>query len=147
MINSIRERILQALADRLARVAADHGASVHRSPTVAIEREHCPALVLFPELDQISERPNDRVVRQLTVKVVALARAVLPQTPEPQADALLVAAHAAIMADTNLGGLCTGIHEIDAEFDVEDADAEACTIPQRYRLTYRTLAADLSLLG
>ena len=104
-------------------------------------------MVLFPELDQITERPNDRVVRQLTVRVVALARAMLPHTPEPQADALLVAAHAAIMADTNLGGLCTGIHEIDAEFDVEDADAEACAIPQRYRLTYRTLAADLSLLG
>ena len=147
MINSIREQILQALADRLARVAADHGASVHRSPTVAIEREHCPALVLFPELDQITERPNDRVVRQLTVKVTALARAVMPQTPEPIADALLVAAHAAIMADTNLDGLCTGIQEIDAEFEVEDADAEACAIPQCYRVSYRTLAVDLSVLG
>jgi hypothetical protein len=147
MPNSIRERILQALVDKLARVAIDPAATVHRSPTVAIEREQCPALVLFPEADQITERPNDRVVRQLTIKVVALARAVAPEMPEPLADALLVAAHRAILADVNLGGLCLGIAEMDAEYDVEDADAEACAIPQRYRITYRTMAADLSVLG
>jgi hypothetical protein len=147
MSNSIRERILQALVDKLSRIAVDLGASLHRSPTVAIEREQCPALVLFPEVDQITERPNDRVVRQLTLKVVALARAVTPEPPEPLADALLVAAHRAILADVNLGGLCLGIAELDAEYDVEDADAEACAIPQRYRITYRTMAADLSVLG
>ena len=36
--------------------------------------------------------------------------------------------------------------EIDAEFDIEDADATAAAIPQRYRITYRTLAADLAQL-
>jgi hypothetical protein len=147
MTHSIRERILQALVDKLSRVAQDQGATVHRSPTIAIERERCPALVLFPEADQITERPNDRVVRQLTIKVVALARAMHPDTPEPAADALLVAAHRAIFADVNLGGLSLGISELDAEYDVEDADAEACAIPQRYRIGYRTMAADLSVLG
>jgi hypothetical protein len=147
MPNSIREQILQALVDKLSRIASDHSATVHRSPTVAIERERCPALVLFPETDQITERPNDRVVRQLTIRLVALARAIPPNTPEPEADALLVAAHAALLSDVNLGGLCFGISEIDAEYDVEDADAEACAIPQRYRIQYRTLAADLSVTG
>ena len=147
MVNSIRERILQALLEKLSRVAEEQSATAHRSPTVAIEREHCPALVLFPESDQITERPNDRVVRQLTIRLVALARTVPPATPEPEADLLLVAAHAALLSDVNLGGLCLGISEVDAEYDVEDADAEACAIPQRYRIQYRTLASDMTVLG
>jgi hypothetical protein len=146
-VNSIREQILQRLAGVLGVVAAAHSASVHRSPTVAIEREHCPALVLFPEADQITERANDRVTRELTVRITALARAIPPLVAETEADGLLTAAHAAVMLDVNLAGLALGVREIDAEFDIEDADATAAAIPQRYRITYRTLAADLSQLG
>ncbi len=51
------------------------------------------------------------------------------------------------MADVNLAGLALGIREIDAEFDIEDADATAAAIPQRYRITYRTLAQDLATQG
>ena len=146
-MNSIREQILQRLASVLGVVAAAHNASVHRSPTVAIEREHCPALVLFPETDQITERANDRVTRELTVRITALARAIPPLVAETEADGLLTAAHAAVMADVNLAGLALGIREIDAEFDIEDADATAAAIPQRYRITYRTLSSDLAQLG
>ena len=146
-MNSIREQILQRLAGVLGVVAAAHNASVHRSPTVAIEREHCPALVLFPEADQITERANDRVTRELTVRITALARAIPPLVAETEADGLLTAAHAAVMLDVNLAGLALGVRELDAEFDIEDADATAAAIPQRYRITYRTLAADLSQLG
>ena len=146
-MNSIREQILQRLAGVLGVVAAAHNASVHRSPTVAIEREHCPALVLFPEADQITERANDRVTRELTVRITALARAIPPLVAETEADGLLTAAHAAVMLDVNLAGLALGVREIDAEFDIEDADATAAAIPQRYRITYRTLAADLSQIG
>ncbi len=146
-MNSIREQILQRLAGVLGVVAAAHNASLHRSPTVAIEREHCPALVLFPEADQITERANDRVTRELTVRITALARAIPPLVAETEADGLLTAAHAAVMLDVNLAGLALGVRELDAEFDIEDADATAAAIPQRYRITYRTLAADLSQLG
>ena len=89
-MNSIREQILQRLAGVLGVVAAAHNASVHRSPTVAIEREHCPALVLFPEADQITERANDRVTRELTVRITALARAIPPLVAETEADGLLL---------------------------------------------------------
>ena len=103
--------------------------------------------MLFPEADQITERANDRVTRELTVRITALARAIPPLVAETEADELLTAAHAAVMADVNLAGLALGVREIDAEFDIEDADATAAAIPQRYRITYRTLAADLSQLG
>jgi hypothetical protein len=145
--NSIREQILLAAMEVLRPAVEILGATLHRSPVVALSREQCPALVVFPESEAITERANDRVTRELTVRVAALARAVPPGAPETQADELLTAAHAALMANGNLGGLALGIREQDCEWEVEDADAVAAAIPARYRITYRTLANDLSQQG
>lgn len=144
-MQSIRERILQTLAARLSPVAASHGASVWRTPTVAITREQCPALVLLPESESIGERANDRVTRELTLRITALARAVPPDLAETQADTLLCAAHAALMADANLDALALGVREIESEWEVDDADAVAASTSARYQITYRTLASDLSI--
>ena len=146
-MNSLREQILQALLDRLRPIAEAQGATLHRSPTVALTREQCPALVVFPEAETITVRANDRVTRELVVRIVALARGIPPEVPETVADQLLTAAHAALLADGNLGGLALGLHEQDCEWDVEDADAVAAAIPARYRITYRTLARDLAVPG
>lgn len=145
--NSIREQILLAVVVALRPTAASLGATLHRSPTVAISREQCPALVVFPESDAITERANDRVTRELTLRITALARAIAPAAPETEADQLLTAAHAALMVDVNLGGLALGIKEIECEWEVEDADAVAAAIPARYCISYRTLAADLATPG
>ena len=145
--NSIREQILLAVLAAVRPHAQSFGATLHRSPTVAISREQCPALVVFPESESITERANDRVTRELTVRVVALARAVPPAIPETEADRLLTAAHAALMADGTLGGLALGIREQECDWEVEDADAVAAAIPARYRITYRTRAHDLSTQG
>ena len=147
MSNSIRERILQAAVDRIVSVIGPLNAEVHRSPTVALTREQAPAVVLFPESDEVTDRPNDRVERQLVVRVVALARGTTPMPPETEADALLVAAHAALMSETSLGGLALGIAEIDCEWEVEDADSTAAAIPARYAIRYRTLQHDLTQKG
>ena len=145
--NSIREQILLAVMAAVRTPVESLGATLHRSPTVAISREQCPALVVFPESESITERANDRVTRELTVRVVALARAVPPAIPETEADRLLTAAHAALMADGTLGGLALGIREQECDWEVEDADAVAAAIPARYRITYRTRAHDLSTPG
>ena len=144
---SIRERILLAVLAAVRPAVEGLGATLHRSPTVALGREHCPALVVFPESEAIAERANDRVTRELTVRLVALARAVPPTAPETEADRLLTAAHRALIADGNLGGLALGIREQECEWEVEDADATAAAIPARYRITYRTLANELSIQG
>ena len=60
---------------------------------------------------------------------------------------LLTAVHAALFADGTFGGLALGIREQESEWEVEDADAVAVALPARYRITYRTLANDLSTLG
>lgn len=147
MPTSIREQILQAVTGLLAPVAIAIGAEVRRSPPTGIAREQSPALLIFPESDAITQRPNDRVERQLVVRVVALARETGSDAPEVIADRLLVAAHVALFANLNLGGLCLGIQELDSEWDVEDADATAAAIPARYQVTYRTRCDDLSQQG
>ena len=145
--NSIREQILLAVMAAVRPAAEGLGATLHRTTTVAIAREQCPALVVFPESEAITARANDRVTRELVIRLVALARAVPPAMAETEADRLLTGAHAALMSDTNLGGLAIAIHEQDCEWEVEDADAVAAAMPARYRITYRTLARDLSTQG
>lgn len=147
MPQSIREQILQALMTALAPVAAAQGATLLRSPVHGVPREASPALLVFPESDTIVERPNDRVERQLVVRLVALARETGAGPPEALADQILVAAHAALFAHANLGGLALGLRELDGEWDVEDADAGAAAMPARYQITYRTLATDLTQPG
>jgi hypothetical protein len=151
MPNSIREQILQAVTGLLTPVAAAEEALLLRSPTTGIPREQSPALLVLPESDAITQRPNDRVERQLVVRVVALARETGGEAPEAIADRLLVAAHAALLGgvnnNSNLGSLCLGIKELDCEWDVEEADALAAAIPARYQITYRTLAHDISSQG
>ncbi len=147
MPNSIRERILQAAVGRIASAVGPLNAEVYRSPTVALTREQAPAVVVFPESDEVTERPNDRVERQLVVRLVSLARGTAPVPPETEADALLVAAHAALMGEQSFGGFALGITEIDCEWEVEDADAVVVAIPARYAIRYRTLQHDLTQRG
>ena len=58
-MNSIREQIVLAVLAAVRPAAESLQATLHRSPTVAITREQCPALVIFPEADVIAERAND----------------------------------------------------------------------------------------
>jgi hypothetical protein len=147
MNQSLRENIIQAVVALLAPIAIAQGATLIRSPPTGVSREQSPALLLFPESDAVSPRINDRVERQLVLRMVAVARETAGGAPEAIADALLVAAHAALFASTNLGGLCLGLRELECEWDVEDADATAAAIPARYQITYRTLASDISTIG
>ena len=143
--NSIRERILQAVVAVLTPVATGQAATVWRTPSVAITRDQCPALVVFPESESLADRANDRVTRELTVRITALARAVPPDLAETQADALLCAAHVALMGDVNVGGLALGIREVESEWEIDDADGVAASTSARYQITYRTLIADISI--
>lgn len=147
MPTSIRERLLQEIINRLSPLAQAEGAQIKRSPTTAISRDASPALLLFPEAESIAQRANDRIERHLIVRLVAMARETSGETAEVIADRLQVAAHAALFADANFGGLCIGLQQLDCEWDIEDADATAAAIPTRYQVTYRTLVHDLTAQG
>ena len=68
-MKSIRERILQTLMAMFQSVASNQGATLIRSPTTPVSREQSPALLLIAESDQVSARPNDRVERQLVLRL------------------------------------------------------------------------------
>jgi hypothetical protein len=146
-MNSLRERILQALMTLLQPVAQANGAALIRSPPVGIPREQSPALLLFPESDGIASRPNDRVERHLVLRMTALARDQGSESAFVIADRLLVAAHAALFANANFDDLALGLMELECEWESEGADAQAAAIPARYQITYRTLATDISQQG
>lgn len=151
-MKSIRERILQTLMAMFQSVASSHGASVIRSPTTPVAREQSPALLLVAESDQVSARPNDRVERQLVLRLTALARDQVDgagHTVDANtiADGLLVAAHLALFANKTLDGLAIGLQELDCDWQEEDADADLAAMPARYQITYRTLACDIAQLG
>ena len=147
MPTSIRERLLQEIINRLSPLAQAEGVQIKRSPTTAISRDASPALLLFPEAESIAQRANDRIERHLIVRLVAMARETSGEAAEVIADRLQVAAHAALFADVNFGGLCIGLQQLDCEWDIEDADATAASIPTRYQVTYRTLVHDLTAQG
>src|SRR5574340_490623 len=111
-MNSIRERILREVVARLAAGVAPM--PVLRFPTVPVTREASPALLLFAEGDSITAHANNLVDRLLMVRLVAVARG---DDAFDQADLAVVAAHAALMSDTNLGGLALALREVDCEWD------------------------------
>jgi hypothetical protein len=146
-MQSIREQILQAISTRLEPVAAGQGAGFWRAPTIALTRDLAPALLLFPESDAVARRINDRVERQLSIRLVAVVRDAGDQRPELLADHLLVEAHAALMVERTLGGIALGIQEIDTDWDIEDADGGAAAMPVRYQVAYRTMVGSLADCG
>ncbi|MBE0475321.1 hypothetical protein, partial [Rhodoferax sp.] len=107
-MNSIRERILREVVARLAAGVAP--TPVLRFPTVPVTREASPALLLFAEGDSITAHANNLVDRLLMVRLVAVARG---DDAFEQADLAVVAAHAVLMSDTNLGGLALALREAD----------------------------------
>lgn len=139
---SIRERLLRAIVTRLSTAIAP--IPVLRQPTVPLTREASPALLLFVDGDSITARANHLVDRLLIVRLAVVARGA---EAFEVADQLLVAAHAALLADPNLGGFALAVREIDAEWEAEGADAGAVLLPARYEIRYRTHAIDLTQTG
>lgn len=141
-MNSVRERLLRILIDRLTAALAP--APVLRQPATPLPREAGPVLLVFVEGDALTAHANRLVDRSLTVRLVALARGA---DAFDAADRLIVAAHAAVLADPNLGGLALAVRELDADWDADDLDAGTVTLPARYEIRYRTTLTDLTTTG
>lgn len=145
-MQSIREQIIQTVVLRLTPVASALGATIRRQPTVPTDRTQMPALLVFPESEAV-RRVNDRTERELVIRIVALATGTVTELPEPVVDRLMTAAHVSLLADVTLGGLALGMEETDTDWQQDDADMDVAALPSRYRITYRTLAHDLTQKG
>lgn len=143
MPQSRREQIIREVISRCQ--AAISPTAVLRQPTIAIPREQTPVLLVAVLSDAPVTRSNDRMERELVLRVLAHARD--PTDGYAVADDLLCRAHLALLADATLGGLSLSLAEMEADYQVEDADVEAIAIPAIYRITYRTLVSDISQGG
>jgi hypothetical protein len=142
-MTSIRELIVRDVVARCQ--AAVSPATVVRQPTVALTREQTPALIVTVVSDAPVKRSNDRVERELALRLTGLARDL--DDGFAVADDLICRVHQALLLDRTLGGLALDLAEMECEVQAEDADAEAIAIPAQYRITYRVLAHDISQKG
>ena len=143
MPQSRREQIIRNVITRCQ--AAISPTAVLRQPTIAIPREQTPVLVVAVLSDAPVTRSNDRMERELVLRILAHARD--PTDGYAVADDLLCRAHLALLADTTFGGLALSLAEMEADYQVEDADVDAIAIPAIYRITYRTLVSDIAQGG
>ena len=139
---SVREQILQKIISLVTPVAAQHGAEVYRSPTVALAKDQVPAIVVFPEKEEPTDFKNNAVSRTLIVRIVALARGDDSTQAEVEVDKMMVGVYLALRQELNLGGLCQMIREDEIEYEIEEADPVIATLPTRYKIEFRTRLDD-----
>jgi len=148
MSNSVRERILQAIEAVLAPVAASCAAQFFRQPSDPLGDGKTPAIMLLPESDQVKELSGNKRLTQreleLTIAVVSRQAGRSGPAPEPEADALLVAAHAALHAWALSSPLRVTIAETDTSWEAKTLDVKSTVTRTRYRIGYFTYAADLT---
>lgn len=142
-MRSRREALIRAVVSRCQ--AALDPVPVVRQPTTALPRARTPALLLTVLSDTPARRSNDRMERELVLQLTGHARD--PTDGYAVADDLLCRAHAALFADSTLGGLALAITEQEADYLADDADVEAIALPATYRFTYRTLVSDIAQGG
>lgn len=145
MSTSLRERILQAVASRVQGAATAAGARFVRQPVLGIPTEQAPVLVMMFDGEQVLDRSALHATREISLRVGALTRNTNDTADLTAADALLVSAHAALLADTTLGGLALAVDEQGAELETADTADVAVLLAQRYAVRYRTRTAALDV--
>ncbi|MCI0430267.1 MAG: hypothetical protein L0210_06970 [Rhodospirillales bacterium] len=139
---SRREQIIEAIRVKLATIP---GITTYRSRLTAITRGDSSAIVVRPALppfgEEVVKRNNDLSERELMVIVEVVARG---ETADKVADPFCVSAHAKVMEDQTLGGLCLYLREVSTHWLMDDADLDVCVVSTRYRIHYRTAANTLN---
>lgn len=122
-----------------------------RTSRPVIDRAHSPALIVRPESDQILERLNDRVLRELTLSLTYLGRATTIDDGWASAESFMAQAHLQLMTiqsqDTPLKLLLLSVRELESEWDDDATDMATLTMSTRYAFQYKTFAHDTTLLG
>lgn len=131
---SVRETLLAAVAALLTNTTPA-GANVFRSRVVALTRNELPAIVVKPKAETVDNETRKLAFRNLGIEIEVHVRG---DIPDQQADATLVAIHAALMADRTLAGKCAYILETETQWDFADADQSAGMIVMSYDITYVT---------
>lgn len=135
-----REAILERLGTLLTAVP---GSTFFRSREAAVARDEGIVINLRPEDEQVEKRAagGDITLRNCVIIVSVISRG---DVPDQVADPVIQAAHAAIMADPTLGGLCAQVIEQSTKWIFALADLTATEAEIRYTVRYLTRASDIS---
>lgn len=136
-MDSRREAIMQALKAKLAAVS---GVSAFRSRQDPVARAEGIVVELLADSEEwVEPTVHSAGVRRLSIKVDVIARGA---EPDKVADPAVAGCHAAVMADTTLGGKCTAINETGIAWDCDPADLDAVRVSRSYDVVYTLKAAD-----
>lgn len=141
-----RESILQAIAALLATVP---NATFFRSRQAAIARSEGSGITLQPEEEpsELRSAGMDIENNKMMLVVTFIVRENVDGTAaDTVGDPLAQAAHALIMRNSTLGGLCARLTKHSTKWDFEVADLTGCAIEMRYIAQYQCRASDLSAL-
>lgn len=139
-MSSKREQILSALVTLLTGTTPA-GANVFRSRVTAVERDVTPAIVIRPEEDM-----PEKQFAGMTINILAMAIDVYTRgdVPDQLADAVIVPAHALIMADPTIGGLAAITRQGPSKWEMHDADQVAGLSTFLYHIKYTSQETDLT---
>jgi len=136
MADSIRNRIITQMVTVISSATTSTVAGrVFRSRAQAMNRDESPAVYVRPISDQNRSIVVPFSERDLFVECVIVVRS--SDTPDISADPIAVQIHAALFADTTLGGRSLDIEESDTSFDSEDVDNGGGITRLRFRIYYR----------
>lgn len=145
---TLRKQILMYVAQVLTQVP---NATVFRSREEALARQEGTGIFVRPEEEPVENRagggPRGLALRNFVILITVIARA--PGAPEADtaddvADPVMEAAHAFLMADTTLGGLCATVIEDSTKWEFEEGDGTAVAAEMRYMVRYQTSINSLS---
>jgi hypothetical protein len=140
---TLSERITLAFV-AAAKTAAELDGLVARDQSTVLAAQRLPGAVIYAESEDDPIVTNDRAQSSLGIAVKILGKG-----PDGRAaiDSARAQVHRAIWTDAALRALAISLHRAAAEWADEQADETIFTVTQHYRVTFRTLAADIEVQG
>lgn len=133
-----REQILSAIKDKLDNIA---GVNCYRSRTIPFKANKFPAIVVEP----LQDVPDNAVIPMLDWSLIVQVKVFTKgENPDQAADTYIQQIHELLMSDLSLSGLSQDIQPIVVDYEFMDAEYSTLETSMKFKINYRTYAADLS---
>lgn len=141
-MSSIREQILVKIVTVLAGTSGV-GSNIFRSRVIPLTRTDAPSIVVRPSngMEHVTLLGSLVAERLLSVDIEIYVRG---DPADSLVDPIISSAHAKIMADTTLGGLCARITEQGSQWADKEADLTAGVLTVQYQIKYLSQAGDIT---
>ncbi len=144
-MSTLREQILAKIETELEEITTptDLEDRVHRSLSIALDKNELPAVVVEP----VNDVPNNETIHRLIWRLRVRIRVIVRGAPADQvADPIIESIHDKLMSDTTLGGLCQEIEPGPVNFELVDADGGGGIIPIDYVVVYQTARESMTTI-